>query len=82
MATEQIPIGPIFSMVQNTIYALPAAPVLAFVTGTPTLQQSTDVAFGASKAVTLDTNNQAQLAGPFIRCTSAGPQLITLKRLS
>jgi hypothetical protein len=78
-AQEGIPIGTTFQMVQNTIYALPASRVLLFCTGAPTLQQSTEVTFTASAAVTLAAN-QAELAGAFLRCTSAGPQPIILKK--
>lgn len=70
MATEKIPLGSIFSMVQNTIYALPQRRVLLFTDGaTPTIQQSTTVAFTANVAVTL-TGGQAELAGPFVRQTN------------
>lgn len=79
MPTEVISIGPVFSMVQNTIYALPAPRVLLFTTGAPTIEQANDVAFTAPVAVTL-TGGQAELGGRFLRCTSAGPQLVTLKR--
>lgn len=79
MPTEVIPMGVPFSMVQNTIYALPAVKCTLFTTGAPTLQQSTDVGFTANVAVAL-TNGQMEVAGGFIRCTTAGPQLITLKR--
>jgi hypothetical protein len=78
-AQEGIPIGPTFQMVQNTIYALPASRVLLFTTGAPTLQQSTEVTFAANAAVTL-TAGQAELAGGFLRCTTAGPQPILLKK--
>jgi hypothetical protein len=79
MPTEVISIGPAFSMVQNVVYALPAPRVLLFTTGAPTLEQANDVAMTAPVAVTL-TGGQAELAGKFLRCTSAGPQLVTLKR--
>lgn len=80
MALEQIPIGRPFDMIQNTIYACPAAKTTLFTLGAPTIFQSTDPAFGTSKALTLDTNNEAVISAPFLRCTSAGPQPITLKR--
>lgn len=79
MPTEVITIGPVFSMVQNTVYALPAPKVTLFTTGAPTLQQANDVAMTAPVAVTL-TGGMSQLTGAFLRCTSAGPQLVTLKR--
>jgi hypothetical protein len=79
MPTEAISCGPVFSMIQNTVYSLPACHALLFTTGAPTLQQSTVLAMTAPVSITL-TNGQAEVAGGFIRCTSAGPQLITLKR--
>jgi hypothetical protein len=79
MAGELISCGPPFSMVQNAVYALPASRCLLFTTGAPTLQQDNDVAMPAPVAITL-TGGQAELAGGFIRCTSAGPQLIILKK--
>lgn len=79
MPTELLSLGPVSSLVQNTVYALPAVHCLLFTTGAPTLQQSTDVAMTAPVAVVL-TAGQAELAGGFLRCTSAGPQLVTLKR--
>jgi hypothetical protein len=71
--------GPIWSMVQNTVYTLPASRCLLFTTGAPTLQQANDLAMTAPVTVTL-TAGQAELAGGFIRCTSAGPQLVILKK--
>lgn len=79
MPTEQIPCGAIFSMTQNVVYALPTVRCLLFTTGAPTLQQAADLAFTAPVAVAL-TNGQAELAGGFLKCTSAGPQLISCKR--
>lgn len=79
MPTEQISMGPPTSINQNQVYALPAVHALLFTTGAPTLQQANDVAMTAPVAVTL-TGGQAELAGGFLRCTSAGPILITLKR--
>ena len=74
-----ISLGPVFSMVQNTVYALPASRCLLFTTGAPTLQVANDVAMTAPVAVVL-TAGQAELSGQFLRCTSAGPQLVTLKK--
>lgn len=64
---------------QNTIFALPAKRVLMFSPdAAPTFFQSNDSAFATSIAVTL-TAGQAELAGGFLRCTSAAPTTITLK---
>jgi hypothetical protein len=79
MPTEVLSPGPVWSMVQNTVYALPAVRTRLFTTGAPTLQQANDLAMTAPVAVTL-TDGMAELAGGFLRCTSAGPQLVTLKR--
>lgn len=81
MATEQITCGPVFSMVQSTIYALPPIRVLLFTDGAaPTIQQSMTVAFTANVAVTL-TGGQAELAGGFIRQTNLATCNVTLKRM-
>lgn len=79
MPTELLLIGHPIAIVQNTIYALPARRVLIFSdAATPTFFQSNTSAFTASIAVTL-VDGQAELAGGFIRCTSATPGNITLK---
>jgi hypothetical protein len=79
MPTQLLSIGYPNPITQNTIYALPARRVLMFCQdAAPTFFQSADVTFAVSVAVTL-TNGQAELAGGFIRCTSAAPTFITLK---
>jgi hypothetical protein len=79
MATELITIGVVFSMVQNTIYALPPKRCLLFTDGaTPTIQQSTTVAFTANVVVTL-TAGQAEVAGGFIRQTNLATCNVILK---
>ena len=81
MPTELLSIGYPIPIVQNTIYALPARRVLLMSDAAgPTFFQSNTLAFTASVAVVL-TNGQAELAGGFIRCTSATPGNITLKAL-
>lgn len=77
-----IPIGPVFSMTADIAYALPAVHCLLFVTGTPTLVQSNTVDFAESKAITLDANNEAEVAGGFIMCTDEREEdlLIRLRR--
>ena len=83
MPTELLSIGYPIPITQNTIYALPARRVLMFsdAAGPPTFFQSNTVAFTVSVAVTL-ANGQAELAGGFLRVTSASPGNITLKALS
>jgi len=59
------------TLTQNVIFALPGVRCLLFTDAVaPTIQQSTDFGFAASITVAL-TNGQAELAGGFIRCTSA-----------
>lgn len=74
-----LPIGRPFPVVQNTVYALPGTLVTMFSdAAAPTYFQSTTEAFTVSVAVVL-TNGQAELAGAFLRCTSADPGNIILK---
>lgn len=71
--------GQVHSIAQNVVYALPSQRCLIFTDATtPTLVQSTTEAFTASVAVTL-VNGQQELAGMFIKLTSAGPINIILK---
>jgi hypothetical protein len=77
--TTLLSVGYAQPIVQNQIYALPARRVLLFTQDVaPTYFQSSDVSFAVSVAVTL-VNGQAELAGGFLRCTSAAPGPITLK---
>jgi len=79
MPTQLLSIGYPQAITQNTIYALPSKRVLLFTQdAAPTFFQSTDVSFAVSVAVTL-VNGQAELAGGFLRCTSAAPGPILLK---
>ena len=81
MATEALTIGNQIALTQNTIYALPPKRVTMFSDATtPSFFQSKTVAFTASVLCTL-VNGQMELAGGFIRCTSATPGNITLKSL-
>lgn len=82
MPTELLSIGYPTPINQNQIYALPARRVLMFSDAAgPTFFQSNTLAFTVSVAVTL-TNGEAELAGGFLRCTSAAPGNITLKAMS
>lgn len=78
MATELISMGPPFTMVQNTVYALPAVKCTLRTEGSPTIVQSNAVGFSNSITTTL-TDGQATVSAAFIKCTSGGP-VITLKR--
>lgn len=80
MPTELLPIGPVVTLLQNVVYALPASRCLLFTDGAaPTLQQSSTVTFTANVAVVL-TNGQAEVSGGFIRCTNLATCNITLKK--
>jgi hypothetical protein len=80
MPTELLSCGPIQTLLQNVVYALPACRCLLFTDGAaPTLQQSTTLAFTANVAVVL-TNGQAELSGGFIRCTNLATCNVTLKK--
>lgn len=79
---EVLGTGQVIAITQNTVYALPARRVLMFSdAAAPTFFQSTTAAFTVSVAVTL-ANGQAELAGGFLRCTSASPGNIILKALT
>ena len=83
MPTESFTFGFPHVMVQNQIYALPARRGLLFSNAGGTIEQANDVAFTSPKALTLDTNNQAEVAGGFIRQTAAaGGLTVTIKTLS
>jgi hypothetical protein len=80
MPTEVLPLGVVFSMLQNVVYALPASRCLLFTDGAaPTIQQSTTLAFTANVAVVL-TNGQMELAGGYIRCTNLATCNVILKK--
>lgn len=77
MPTELLPLGRPVSLAQNAVYALPARRCILFTTGTPTILQANVVAMTAPVTVTL-SGGQAEVAGPFIQCTS-GAIIVTLK---
>jgi hypothetical protein len=70
-------------LTQNVVASLPARRcLLSCDSATPALEQSNDVAFGTLKAITLDANNQAEVAHGFIRSTFAGGATVYLKALA
>lgn len=76
MATPSISMGVLTTLVQNTIYALPPRVVKIYTSATtPTIQQSSDLAFATNTAVTL-TDGTAEIAGAFIRCTTGNIAVI------
>jgi hypothetical protein len=79
MPTEQILIGPVFSMVQNVIYAAPPVPSRLYADTAVVVVQSDTVAFTASTACTLAEGGYL-ITAPFIKMTSAGPANIRLSR--
>lgn len=71
--------GPIYTLTQNVIYALPAVKSTLFCdTATPTIQLSNSPTFATNVALTLAAG-QATVVGGFIRST-AGAATIVLSR--
>lgn len=64
--------GQVNSLVQNTLYALPAKRCLAFTdAASPTIVMGCTT--GSTTAITLSSNNQFETCGGFIKLTSTGP---------
>ncbi len=81
MPTFTLSCGPVQSMVQNQVYALPPTKALLYCeVAAATFEMSNVVAMVPATAVTLDANEQIEVAGGFIRLTSAGPANVVLKR--
>jgi hypothetical protein len=79
--TEALQLGYPIPITQNVIYALPPRRCLMFSQDNgPTFFQSNEVGFTTSVAVTL-SSGQCELAGGFLKCTSATPGPVTLKAL-
>jgi hypothetical protein len=77
---EKLSCGPILSLVQNTIYALPPHKCTLFTSAAaPTIQQSTSATFADNATVTL-TAGASEVVGAFLRVTSAGPTPAVLRR--
>ncbi len=76
MPTELLAIGYPVSLDQNVVYAAPVNRCLMFSQSGGTFEQSNEVGFSTVKAVTLDSNNQAEIAGGFIRQTASTTSLI------
>ena len=79
MATEGISLGPVFAMVQNTVYATPPVNCRLYTDIAATIVQSNTQAFTASTAVTLAEGSYL-ISAPFIKCTSSGPVNVRLTR--
>jgi len=80
MPTTLLSPGPVTTLLQNVVYALPSSRCFLFCdTAAAVLEQSNTLAFTLPILLVLDTNEQVEVAGGFIRCTS-GVVLITLKK--
>lgn len=67
---DMLNLGGLTVMKQSVIYALPAKRCLIFApTGTITQANAEDMT--GQVTITLDTNKQAEVAGGFVRCTTA-----------
>lgn len=78
--TTLLSVGYVQPMVQNQVYALPASRAILFCdTAAATFEQSATLAFTLAVALALDANEQAEVAGGFIRCTS-GNVNVNLKK--
>lgn len=76
---ELISIGPLTTLKQNTVYALPAARCKLYTNTTgATIVQSNDSAFASSTAMTL-VEGAYEVAGGFVKATS-GDVLVKLAR--
>jgi hypothetical protein len=62
-------------MTQNQVFALPARRCLLFAEGTPTIEQSADATNWVALTINTTTNNQAEVGGGWIRCTSGSPDV-------
>jgi hypothetical protein len=81
MPTTLISAGPAFDMIQNVVYALPSLRCLLFCdTAAATFLQSTSLNMTPAVALTPDANEQCEVAGVFIQCTS-GNVRVSLKTI-
>lgn len=78
MPTEVLSFGPPWLMVQNIVYALPAARGLLFSDTAGTFEQASILA-GPWIATVALAGGQIEVAAAFIRCTTASPT-VTIKR--
>lgn len=80
MPTELLSMGRPISILQNVVYALPVSRCLLFCdTAAATFEQSSTLAFSLAVALTLDANEQIEVAGGFIRCTSGNVNVVLKK---
>jgi hypothetical protein len=77
MPTTLISAGPAFDMIQNIVYALPARRCLMFCdVAAATFLQSTSLNMTPAVALTPDANEQCEVAGGFIQCTSGNVRVM------
>lgn len=80
MPTTTLSCGPVQAMVQNQIYALPPTRALMYCeVAAATFELSNVVTMVPATALTPDANEQIEVAGGFIRCTSGNVNVV-LKR--
>jgi hypothetical protein len=79
MPTELLSPGVPTNILQNTVYALPVSRCLFFCdTAAATFEQSASVG-GTFVALTPDANEQIEVAGGFLRCTSGNVKIVLKK---
>lgn len=79
MPIQLLPVGPPTPIYQNDVYALPGVSCDVFADTAATLQVSNTLAFTNNIPLVL-TNGVSAVAGGFIRSTTAGMTLITLRK--
>lgn len=83
MATTLLSQGVANTLTQNTVVALPQRRLLLTChTTTPALEQANDTTFTDKKAITLDTNNQAEVGSLFLRSTNGAGAVVSIKALA
>lgn len=75
MPTEALSIGPPLVMTQNVVYALPGKRCLMFTDTAGTYEQASVLA-GPFIATAALAGGQIEVAGAFIRCTTASPTVV------
>ena len=78
MPTEMLSVGYPVTMVKDQVYAAPTTRCLLFSQTGGTIEQSNEVGFSTAKALTLDTNNMAEIGGGFIRQTATTAGLVVV----
>jgi len=76
MATEALTMGPAHTLVQNTVYALPA--LKGTIQSTAALETANDTAFTTNGTVA--ANVPTTVSAMFVRCTVSGGAIVSIKR--